>query len=35
MDEKILEAVNIIKYFSDPVKIQVLKEINFSMLIPI
>ena len=29
--EKILEAVNISKYFSDPVKMQVLKEINFSM----
>lgn len=31
MEEKILEAVNISKYFSDPVKIQVLKEINFSI----
>ncbi|MFN0050516.1 MAG: ABC transporter ATP-binding protein [Cytophagales bacterium] len=32
MEEKILEAVNISKYFSDPVRIQVLKEINFMML---
>ncbi len=31
MDEKILEVINISKYFSDPVKMQVLKEINFSM----
>lgn len=31
MEEKILEAVNISKYFSDPVKMQVLKEINFSI----
>ena len=31
MEEKILEAINISKYFSDPVKMQVLKEINFSM----
>ena len=31
MEEKILEAVNISKYFTDPVKMQVLKEINFTM----
>jgi lipoprotein-releasing system ATP-binding protein len=32
MEEKILEAINITKYFSDPVRMQVLKEINFTML---
>jgi lipoprotein-releasing system ATP-binding protein len=31
MEEKILEAVNITKYFHDPETIQVLKEINFSI----
>jgi len=32
MREKVLEAVNISKYFYDPVKIQVLNNINFSLL---
>ena len=32
MDEKILEAVNISKYFSDPVRMQVLKDVSFTML---
>ena len=31
MDQKILEAINISKYFHDPVSIQVLKDINFSV----
>ena len=31
MEEKILEAVNITKYFHDPETMQVLKEINFSI----
>jgi lipoprotein-releasing system ATP-binding protein len=31
MSKKILEAVNISKYFLDPVHIQVLKKINFSI----
>lgn len=31
MNKKILEAVNISKYFLDPVHIQVLKSINFSV----
>ena len=32
MNEKILEAKNITKYFHDPISIQVLKEITFSIL---
>jgi lipoprotein-releasing system ATP-binding protein len=32
MEDKVLEAIQISKYFHDPVKIQVLKEINFSIL---
>lgn len=32
MDEKILETVNISKYFSDPIRMQVLKAINFTIL---
>ena len=32
MGDKILEAIHISKYFHDPVKIQVLKEISFSIL---
>ncbi len=32
MNKKILEAVNISKYFLDPVHIQVLKKISFSIL---
>ncbi|MBC7388906.1 MAG: ABC transporter ATP-binding protein [Opitutaceae bacterium] len=32
MEGKILEAANISKYFKDPINIQVLKEINFSIL---
>jgi len=32
MKEKVLEAINISKYFHDPVKIQVLKDINFSIV---
>jgi lipoprotein-releasing system ATP-binding protein len=32
MQEKILEAINITKYFHDPITVQVLKEINFSIL---
>ena len=32
MEGTILQAVNISKYFKDPVNIQVLKEINFSIL---
>ncbi|MEP7128328.1 MAG: ATP-binding cassette domain-containing protein, partial [Chitinophagales bacterium] len=31
MDQKILEAENISKYFYDPVKMQVLNEISFSI----
>lgn len=31
MDEKILEARNVSKYFHDPVTVQVLKDINFSV----
>lgn len=31
MSQKILEAKNIIKYFEDPVKVQVLNDINFSI----
>lgn len=31
MEEKILEAVNISKYFSDPVRMQVLKEVSFTI----
>lgn len=32
MDKKILEAINISKYFHDPMTVQVLKEINFSIM---
>lgn len=31
MDEKILESINITKYFHDPLTVQVLKDINFSI----
>ncbi len=31
MDQKILEAKNVTKYFHDPITFQVLKEINFSV----
>jgi lipoprotein-releasing system ATP-binding protein len=31
MSQKILEAKNITKYFEDPVKVQVLNDINFSI----
>ncbi len=31
MDEKILESINITKYFHDPLTVQVLKNINFSV----
>ena len=31
MDEKILESINITKYFHDPLTVQVLKDINFSV----
>ncbi|MDX2174154.1 MAG: ABC transporter ATP-binding protein [Bacteroidota bacterium] len=31
MSNKVLEAININKYFEDPIKIQVLKDINFSL----
>jgi len=31
MSDKILEAINITKYFHDPINVQVLKEINFSL----
>ena len=31
MDQKILEAKNVTKYFHDPITYQVLKEINFSV----
>ena len=31
MEEKILEAIHISKYFHDPINIQVLNEINFSL----
>lgn len=31
MAEKILEAVNVSKYFTDPIKVQVLKEVSFSI----
>ncbi len=31
MDEKILEAIHITKYFHDPLTVQVLKDVNFSI----
>lgn len=31
MSDKVLEAINISKYFHDPVSVQVLKNINFSL----
>jgi lipoprotein-releasing system ATP-binding protein len=31
MSQKILEAKNITKYFEDPIKVQVLNEVNFSI----
>jgi lipoprotein-releasing system ATP-binding protein len=31
MDEKILESIKITKYFHDPITVQVLKDINFSV----
>lgn len=31
MDEKLLESINITKYFHDPLTVQVLKDINFSI----
>ena len=31
MEHTIIEAKNIIKYFHDPISIQVLKSINFSL----
>ena len=31
MKQKILEARNITKYFEDPIKVQVLNEVNFSI----
>ncbi len=31
MEEKVLEAINITKYFHDPIKIKVLSDINFTV----